>query len=134
MTDEELTYAMIGQAYRVYNELGYGFLESGYIGALSSACRKMGLRVERERCIPLYFDGEIVANYRVDLLIDDRLIVEGKTRQSLLPEDIKQLWNYLRCSDIELALLINFGPSGVNWRRYWMPNRNKHNCRLRKAL
>src|SRR5687767_2107040 len=125
MTDDELTYAVIGGSYRVYNEFGYGFLESAYVGALIATCRKAGLTIERERCIPLYFEGEVVANYRVDLLVAGRLIVEVKTRPQIEPEDIKQTWNYLRCGDLELALLLNFGPKNVAVRRYSSPNRLK---------
>ncbi len=122
ITVHDLTYVVVGRAYRVYNELGYGFLETGYVGALIQACRKVGLTVERERCVPLFFDGEVVANYRVDLVVNERLLIEVKTRQQLLPEDIKQVWNYLRCTDLELALLLNFGPNKVSWRRYSHPN------------
>lgn len=122
VTDDQLTYAVIGCARRVYNQFGYGFLESAYVSALVHSCRKIGLNVERERCVPLYFDGEVVANYRVDLLVECRLIVEAKTRQQLLPEDIKQTWNYLRCTDLELALLFNFGPKSLVVKRYTCRN------------
>jgi len=121
-SDHELTYAVVGRAYRVYNELGYGFLESGYVGALIHACRKQGFSVERERCVALYFDGEVVANYRVDLVVNERLLVEVKSRPHMLAEDIKQVWNYLRCTDLEVALLLNFGPHQLMWRRYSHPN------------
>lgn len=124
-TDEELTYAVIGQAYRVYNHFGFGFLESAYVNALAHACRKIGLKADRERFVPLYFDGEVIGNYRADLLVEDRLVVEGKTREQLEPPDIKQTWNYLRCSDLELALLFNFGPQKLDVRRYTMLNSHK---------
>ena len=130
--DDKLTHAVIGRAYRVYNEFGFGFLESGYVGALISACRKVGLTVERERNVPLFFDGEVVANYRVDLVVAGRLIVEVKTCSEIQPADIKQTWNYLRCTDLELALLFNFGPRNLGIRRYSCPNNLKH--RARKAL
>ena len=61
-SDDQLTYTVIGRGYRVYNEFGYGFLESGYVGALARSCQKSGLKVERERTVPLYFEGEVVAN------------------------------------------------------------------------
>lgn len=125
MTDDELTYAVIGQAYRVYNEFGYGFLESGYVGALCHACRKIHLRVGREVWMPLYFDADAVANYRADILVEGRLIVEAKTGAELAPEHIKQIWNYLRCTDLELALVLNFGPKKLDIRRYSFPNDKK---------
>ena len=126
MTDDELTYAVIGRAYRVYNELGYGFLESAYVAALCRACVKIGLHVEREVFVPLFFDGEIVANYRADVVVEKRLMVEAKTRSQLIAEDIKQTWNCLRCTSIELALLLNFGPRKLDVRRYALPNAQKH--------
>src|SRR5687767_10272552 len=121
-SDNELTYEVVGCAYRVYNELGYGFLESAYTGALIHACRKKGMKVARERWVPLFFEGEVVANYRADVVVNERLVVEVKTRQQLLAEDIKQAWNYLRCTDFELELLFNFGPKNLVWRRYSHPN------------
>lgn len=131
-SDHELTYAVVGRAYRVYNELGYGFLESGYVGALIHACRKQGIRVERERCVPLYFDGEVVANYRADLVINSRILVEVKSRPQVLAADIKQVWNYLRCTDLEVALLLNFGPNKLVWRRYSHPNSLKRKVMVNK--
>lgn len=122
ITDDQLTYAVIGCARRVYNQFGYGFLESAYVCALVHACRKTGLEVERERRVPLYFDGEVVANYRTDMLVERRLIIEAKTRAELLPQDIKQTWNYLRCTDLELALLLNFGPKNLVVKRYTCRN------------
>jgi GxxExxY protein len=125
MTDDELTYAVIGRAYRVYNELGYGFLESGYVGALCRACWKVGLSVEREVPVPLFFDGEVVANYRADVVVEKRLMIEAKTASDLQPGAIKQVWNYLRCTNLELALLLNFGPKRLDIRRYSFPNAGK---------
>lgn len=131
-TQDELTYAVIAQGYRVYDHFGYGFLESAYVNALAHACRKIGLRVERERHAPLYFDGEVVVNYRVDLLVEGRLMVEVKTKDQLEPQDIKQVWNYLRCTDLEVALLMNFGPRKLHVRRYTMLNAQKKH--LQKAI
>jgi GxxExxY protein len=106
LADNELTYEVIGCFRRVYNELGYGFLESGYAGALAHDCSKRGLRVDRELS---YYDGVVVANYRMDLIIDRRLIVEIKACKKLLPEHLKQVLHYVRATDLELALLFNFG-------------------------
>ena len=127
---DALTYAVIGHGHRVYNHFGYGFLESAYVNALAHACRKAGLRVERERCVPLLFEGDVVANYRVDLMVEGGLIVEAKTKVQLDPQDIKQTWNYLRCTNVELALLLNFGPQKLHVRRYTMLNRTKRLQRI----
>lgn len=121
LTDNELTYEVIGCFRRVYNELGFGFLESGYTGALAYDCSKRGLRVDRELSVPLHYDGAIVANYRMDLVIERRLIVEIKACRKLLPDHLKQVLHYVRATDLELALLFNFGPD-PEVRRFTMLN------------
>ena len=107
--EDEVTYRTIGCARRVYDQLGFGFLESAYVGALALACRTSGLSVEREVSVPLYFDGIVVANYRVDLVIERRVLVETKACKAVLPEHIKQVFHYLKATDLEVALLLNFG-------------------------
>ena len=119
--DNELTYRVIGCSRRVYDELGFGLLESAYVGALARACRSRGLRVEREVSVPIYFEGEVVANYRMDLVIERRLLVETKACKRLLPEHIKQLFHYLKATDLELALLFNFGRQ-LSVRRFTFRN------------
>ena len=109
LKDDELTYRVIGCSRRVYDGLGFGLLESAYVGALARACRSSGLRVEREVSVPIYFEGEVVANYRMDLVIERRLLVETKACKRLLPEHIKQLFHYLKATDLEPGLLFNFG-------------------------
>ena len=109
LSDDELTYRVIGCYRRVYNELGFGLLESGYTGALCHEFVKHGLRFDRELSVPLYYDGAVVANYRLDLVVERRLILEIKACKALLPEHIKQVFHYLKATDLELALLFNFG-------------------------
>ena len=108
--DEDLTYAVIGCCRWVYNDCGPGLLESAYLGSMVYACRKRGLIVDREVSVPYYFDGAIVANYRMDLVVERRLIVELKACEGLRPEHLKQTFHYLRATEYELALLFNFGP------------------------
>lgn len=107
--DEELTYSVIGCSRRVFDELGFGLLESAYRGALAHACRKQGLKVAREVMTPIYFDGAVVANYRIDLLVEDRILIEAKACRALLPEHVKQVFHYLKATDLEIGLLFNFG-------------------------
>jgi GxxExxY protein len=85
-------------------------MESGYSGALAYDCSKRGLKVERELSVPMYYDGVVVANYRADLVVERRLIVEVKACKCLLPDHVRQVLHYVRATDFELALLINFGP------------------------
>ena len=109
LPEEQLTYVTIGCLRRVCGEFGPGLLESGYTAAVVYACRQAGLSVEREVVVPLYFDGAAVAHYRMDIVIDRRLLVELKACRVLRPDHIKQVMHYLRLTDLELALLFNFG-------------------------
>jgi GxxExxY protein len=96
----------------VYNKLGHGFLENVYVGALEHELRKRGLHVERQVPVAVYYDGIIVGSYRVDLLVERRLVLEIKA-SALSSDDLKQLVNYLRATDLELGLLLSFGPQPV---------------------
>jgi GxxExxY protein len=109
LIDEPLTRIVIAAFFAVYNKLGFGFLENVYVGALEHECRKRGLRVEREVPIAVYYDGIIVGTYRVDLLIENRLVVEVKACRIAQGKFARQLLNYLRCTDVELGLLLYFG-------------------------
>lgn len=110
LADDALTYEVIGCFRWVYNELGGRLLESAYRGAMLHALQKRRLGVEREVSLPFHFDGVVVANYRMDIVVERRLIVELKSVESLRPDHVKQVLQYLRSTDLELALLFNFGP------------------------
>jgi GxxExxY protein len=107
LIDEELTKSVIGAFYTVYNKLDWGFLENVYAGALERECAKRGLHVGREVPIAVWYDGVIVGSYRVDLLVERRLVLEIKAC-AMTPEHPRQLLNYLRCSELELGLLLYF--------------------------
>jgi GxxExxY protein len=105
----ELTRSVIAAFYTVYNTLGVGFLEAVYTGALTIELRKRGHNVKREVGARVYYDGIAVAWYRVDILVDDVLVVEMKSGRHLDPTATEQLENYLRATDLELGLLFHFG-------------------------
>lgn len=129
LSDDELTYQVIGGFRKVYNHYGFGLLESGYSAALVHIWRKKGLRVEREVAVPLYFETDIVAHYRMDLVVEGRLLVEVKACKALKPEHIRQVFHYLKLTDIELALLLNFGIS-PEIKRFTLRNSLKRlNCK-----
>lgn len=107
----EVTRAVIACFCRVYDRLGYGFLESVYRRALWHELRKDGQPVETERAMDVWYDGVRVGRLRADLVVDGRVIVEVKSAATLGPADRKQLLNYLRASDINVGLLLHFGPS-----------------------
>lgn len=106
----ELTGEIIGAFYHVYNTLGYGFLEAVYQNALAVTLRKRGHQVEARQPVDVFLEGVAVGNYFADLIIDRLVIIELKTAESLCEANEAQLLNYLRATDIEVGLLLNFGP------------------------
>jgi GxxExxY protein len=107
---EALTQKIIGVFYEVYNELGFGFLESVYREAMAMALRAHGLRVEKEFALLARFRGQVVGEFKVDLLVNGSVLVELKAVRSLDPSHQAQTLNYLRAGVLEVALLLNFGP------------------------
>jgi GxxExxY protein len=107
---EDLTCRIIELFYKVYNGLGYGFLEKVYENALVIECRKAGLDAKPQAPIQVHYDQQIVGEYFIDLLIEKAVIVEIKAAKALSKEHEAQLLNYLKASEIEVGLLLNFGP------------------------
>src|SRR5260370_15529864 len=106
----EVTEKIIQAFYHVYNVLGHGFLEKVYKNALVSALRKMALTVQPNAPIKVYYEGEEVGDYFADLLVESCVIVELKAVEALCDEHHAQLINYLKACEIEVGLLLNFGP------------------------
>jgi len=106
---EGLTEKIVGIFYHVYNELGHGFLESVYELSFAIACDQAGLHVERQRMLKVWFRGIQVGEFRADLVVEDRVIVELKAARGIDPSHEAQLLHYLRCTDIEVGLILNFG-------------------------
>ena len=110
LLDEALTEKVIGVFFEVYNELGYGFLESVYENAMLKALRDAGLAVCAQQPISVYFRGVVVGEYRADLVVEDRLILELKALAEIASIHEVQLVNYLKATRIPLGLILNFGP------------------------
>jgi GxxExxY protein len=106
----ELTDAIIGVFYEVYNELGFGFLESVYRKALCMALIEKGLRVESEVATSVFFRGEKVGDFRADLIVNQIVLLELKTAEKIVRAHEAQVLNYLRSTALELGLILNFGP------------------------
>jgi len=124
---ENITHKIIGSAYHVYNQLGFGFLESVYKKAMIIELAKNHLKVEEERPLKVYYDAQVIGDFYVDLFIEDEIIVELKSVQNLAKEHEVQLVNYLNGLRKEIGLLINFGPSGVEVKRkYRKPLQQLH--------
>ena len=109
MPHEELTGAVIGAFYDVYNALGNGFLEHIYKAALDRELRAHGHRVAREVSVTILYKGEELATQRLDMLVDDVLIVEVKSKGDNPDVGSTQFFDYLRATNLEIGLLLNFG-------------------------
>ena len=105
----EITSRIIKEAYHVFNVLGYGFLESVYERSLEIRLKKAGFSVSRQQPIKVFFEDEIVGNFDADIVVNDTVIVELKATQALQAKHEVQLVNYLKATEIEIGLLINFG-------------------------
>ncbi|MFQ6678034.1 MAG: GxxExxY protein [Fidelibacterota bacterium] len=106
---KELTEKIIKAFYEVYNELGFGFLESVYQKAMAIVFRDYGLKVEEEKQIKVYFQGKVIGDYRADLWVNNIIILELKAAKTLVKEYEAQLLNYLRATNVEIGLLLNCG-------------------------
>jgi len=105
----ELTEKIINIFYRVYNKLGYGFLEKVYENAMMIELKKEGILAIAQAPIRVLYDNIIIGEYYADILVDDKVIVEIKAARQLAEEHEAQLLNYLKATDIEVGLLLNFG-------------------------
>lgn len=106
----DLTEKIIGTFYNVYNELGYGFLESVYERSLAIALRANGLEVLEQVAIPVHFRGNLVGDFAADLLVNGIVLLELKAARAIDQAHVAQLLNYLKATDVEVGLLLNFGP------------------------
>lgn len=105
----ELTEKIIGIFYDVYNELGYGFLESVYEESLAIALSEAGLTIERQVPVPVWFHGQSVGQFRADILVASSVLLELKSARTLEAAHEAQLLHYLKSTEIEIGLLLNFG-------------------------
>jgi len=106
----DLTEKVIGAFFTVYNRLGYGFSEKVYENALVLELRKLGLKVEQQKRITVYYDSQVVGKYLADIVVNEAVLIELKAVRQLLKEHEAQLLNYLKATMIEVGLLFNFGP------------------------
>lgn len=117
MEYEALTEQVIGCAYRVYNQMGFGYLESIYERCMLIELRKAGLRAESQKPIAVTYDGEPVGDFVADLVVEDDLIVELKSVRLIAPVHEAQLVNYLVATGKPVGLLLNFGETKVQVKR-----------------
>jgi GxxExxY protein len=124
----DITDRIIKAFFHVYNTLGYGFLERVYENALVVALRKTGLKAEPQVPIKVFFEGEMVGDYFADVVVTDRVILELKAAEAICNAHEAQLLNYLKATDIEVGLLLNFGPK-AEFRRKAFANDRKQRTR-----
>jgi GxxExxY protein len=119
MLYQDLTEKVLGACFEVMNELGAGFLESVYEKALLIVLRKRGLVAESQVPISVMFQGEKVGEFFVDILVEGKIILELKAARTMAPEHQAQIINYLKATGIGLGLLINFGPTKLEYKRFY---------------
>jgi len=109
LTEDELSYKIIGAAIHLHKSLGPGLLESAYEHALANDLRELGFDVKQQIPMPfIYKDVNLEVGYRIDLMVNGKVIIEVKSIESLAPVHFAQTLTYLRLSGLKLALLINF--------------------------
>jgi GxxExxY protein len=122
---KEITNTILKSFYEVYNELGDGFLESVYENALYIVLNSQGLFVERQKNVSVLFRGHNIGDYKVDLLAEGKIIIELKATRSIDPAHEAQLINYLKATDLEVGLLLNFGRK-PELKRFIFNNKRKN--------
>jgi GxxExxY protein len=130
MLHQELTNKIIGAYYKVYNSLGYGFLEKVYENALKIELRKLNLKVDQQENISVVYEGFEVGDYFADLIVEDLVIIELKAAEAICDQHEAQLLNYLKATDIEVGLLLNFGKEAKFIRKVFS-NSNKKSAMIR---
>ena len=115
----DLTGEILAAFYTVYTGLGYGFLESVHKNALSVELEIRNLKVQREVPIEIVYMGKPVGRFRIDMLVDNKVLVEVKSGSAISDADTRQLFNYLRASNIQVGLLLHYGPRPAHKRFVW---------------
>ena len=117
MKYEKLTEKIISCAYKIYNKMGYGFLETVYKKCLFIELNKLKLRVEIENPITVYYDNKIVGKYFADIIVEDTIILELKSVRRIVKAHEVQLVNYLVATKKDVGLLLNYGERKVEIKR-----------------
>lgn len=114
---ETLTETVIGCAFKVSNTMGVGFLEKVYENALAHEIRKVGLTVDQQAPVEVRYDGVVVGEYVVDLIVENQVVIELKHAKALNDAHLAQSLNYLKATGKPLALLVNFGTQRIQVKR-----------------
>jgi len=125
LLEQPLTYSVIGAFFDVYNALGYGFLEHLYVKAMERELLARGHQVAREMSVRVRYKDQEIGVQRIDMIVDQRLVIETKSTLELHRSATRQGYNYLRATDLEVGLLLHFGPEPCFYRVI---------CRNRRAI
>ena len=129
MLHQDLTNKIIGAYYKVYNSLGYGFLEKVYENSLKIELQKLNLNVDQQNNIKVVYEGFEVGDYYADLIVEDLVIIELKAAEAICEQHEAQLLNYLKATEIEVGLLLNFGKEAKFVRKVFS-NSNKKSAMI----
>ena len=121
----QITGDILKAFYKVYNTLGYGFLEKVYENALIFELREINLKIVQQKPINVFYRGVLVGEYFADLVIEDSVIVELKAKEIIIDAHISQLINYLKATEIEVGLLLNFGKKPEQRRKVFSNERKE---------
>jgi GxxExxY protein len=113
----DLSYRVVGLAMEVHNRLGYGFLEKVYENALMILLRKAGIKAQQQCSIKVYFEGEEVGIYVADIIVEDSIILELKSQDTITNANRAQALNYLKATGYKLAIILNFGRTRIQTER-----------------
>src|SRR5437773_7644033 len=117
IVEKDLSYRIIGIAYNVRDELGYGFLEKVYENALAISLRENGIKAVQQVALDVMFHGQKAGLFYPDILVEDRVILEIKCCERVLREHKAQILNYLKITEIKLGIILNFGKQRVEVER-----------------
>ena len=114
---KQLSYDVVGCAQRVHSALGPGFPEAVYHKALCSELMKAGIPFESEKLSEVFYDGVLCGQFRMDIVVDNKIVLELKAMGQLTSDHVAQALSYLKATDLKLAILMNFGVATLETRR-----------------
>jgi len=115
---KDLAYRIVGLAMEVHNELGYGFLEKVYENALMVLFHQSGIEAEQQKTVSVLFRNQIVGEYCADIIVENKILLELKSVEYIIPAHRSQILNYLKATRFRLGLLINFGKETLEHERF----------------
>lgn len=113
----DLSYQVVGMAMQVHRQLGYGFLEKVYENALMVLLKRAGIQAAQQTPLKVMFEGVVVGDYFADILVDNKIILELKSCESVTPTHRAQVLNYLKATKLELGFIFNFGKKSLEHER-----------------